>query len=348
MEPKIRAGPRGTHERRAAGCRQSNTIMAACFHLQAPPALGGLVTPGKDSHSHARIGVALSAGGAKGLAHIGVIQVLEENGIPVTAIAGTSMGAYVGGMWASGRNGRELEALAATMVAKSDLWSLVDPALPPRRGFIHGRKILKRLRHTLGEKTFDELAKPFFCVATELNGYVRSVLHEGDVASAILASLSIPGIVVPVLRDGIEYIDGGVSEPLPVNALREAGVVDKIIAVNVLPRPGEARRFKHTPKNYKPWRNPCSWLNQKVNLFARGNLLDILRGAAMGSQMRLVERSASHADLVIRAVSPMPRWHDYTSYRSYIELGRLAAEACLPEIRALAGLSSETPTRKAS
>lgn len=322
--------------------------MAACFHLHTPPPLGGLVVPARNPGNGPRIGVALSAGGAKGLAHIGVIQVLEEHGIPVTAIAGTSMGAYVGGMWASGLSGKELEALAATMVERSDLWSIVDPALPPRRGFIHGRKILKRLRRTLGEKSFDELAKPFYCVATELNGYVRTVLDDGDVASAILASLAIPGIVVPVTRDGIEYIDGGVSEPLPVDALREHCRVDKIIAVNVLPRPGEARRFRHNSKDFKPWRNPCSWLNQKVNLFARGNLLDILRGAAMGSQMRLVERSASHADLVIRAVSPMPRWHDYTSYRSYIELGRLAAEARLPEILALAGISSEPQTCLAS
>lgn len=322
--------------------------MAACFHFHNSPANGGLVAFGKDLDRRPRIGVALSSGGAKGLAHIGVIQVLEEQGIPVSAIAGTSMGAYVGGMWASGLNGKELEALAATMVERSDLWSLVDPVLPPRRGFIHGRKILSRLRHTLGEKTFGELAIPFFCVATELNGYGRIVLHEGDVASAILSSLAIPGVVVPVARDGTEYIDGGVSEPLPVNALREFGEVDRIIAVNVLPHPGEARRFLHTPQDIKPWRNPCSWLNQKVNLFARGNLLDILRGSAMGSQMRLVERSAFHADLVIRAVSPMPRWHDYTSYRSYIDLGRLAAEAHLPEILALAEPTSEPQALRAS
>lgn len=322
--------------------------MAACFHFHHPSGAGNIVLPSRDSDRLPRIGVALSSGGAKGLAHIGVIQVLEENGIPVAAIAGTSMGAYVGGMWASGLNGRELEDLAATMVERRDLWSLVDPAIPPRRGFIRGHKILARLRRTLGEKTFKELAKPFFCVATELNGYVRSVFHEGDVASAILASLAIPGIVVPVVRNGVEYIDGGVSEPLPVNALRENGRVDRIIAVNVLPRPGETRRFSHSPDGCKPWKSPCAWLNQQTNLFARGNLLDILRGAAMGSQMRLVERSASHADLVIRAVSPMPRWHDYNHFRSYIELGRLAAESSLPEIRALAGITSETEPRKAS
>lgn len=308
--------------------------MAACFHTLIPGAVPALPV---GVGARPRIGVALSSGGAKGLAHIGVIQVLEENGIPVDAVAGTSMGAYVGAMWASGLNGKELEELAATVVARRDLWSLVDPTIPPRRGFVGGRKILARLRDTLGERTFDDLATPFLCVATELNGYGRAVLHEGEVATAVLASLAIPGVVVPVERDGIEYIDGGVSEPLPVDSLRESGRVDKIVAVNVLPRPGEAGRFRHSPDDFKPWRNPCAWLNQKTNLFARGNLLDILRGAAMGSQMRLVDRSASHADVVVRAVSPMPRWHDYNHYHSYIELGRVAAEALLPEIRALLG-----------
>lgn len=310
--------------------------MAACFHSLLPQSVTGFFRKGiRSEDRHPRIGVALSSGGAKGLAHIGVIQVLEENGIPVDAVAGTSMGAYVGALWASGLTGSELEALAATVVARRDLWGLVDPIIPPRRGFVGGRKILSRLRETLGEKRFDELAKPFLCVATELNGYARAVLQEGDVATAVLASLAIPGVVVPVEREGIEYIDGGVSEPLPVDALRESGLVDRIIAVNVLPRPGETGRFRHTPETFKPWRHPFSWLNQKANLFARGNLLDILRGAAMGSQMRLVDRSASHADLVIRAVSPMPRWHDYNNYHSYIELGRLAAESQLPELLAL-------------
>lgn len=217
--------------------------MAACFHSHASLP----ISPAHGTKGRPRLGIALSSGGAKGLAHIGVIQVLEENGIPVHAIAGTSMGAYVGGMWALGLNGKELEELAATMAVRRDLWGLVDPLLPPRRGFVGGRKILARLRDTLGERTFDELAKPFLCVATELNGYGRAVLREGEVATAILASLAIPGIVAPVLREGVEYIDGGVSEPLPVDALREFGGVDKIVAVNVLPRPGEAGRFRHNP-----------------------------------------------------------------------------------------------------
>src|SRR5690606_5680106 len=157
-----------------------DTKMAACFHSLLPQSVTGFFRKGiRSEDRHPRIGVALSSGGAKGLAHIGVIQVLEENGIPVHAIAGTSMGAYVGGLWASGLKGDELEELAATMVGRRDLWSLVDVLIPPRRGFISGHKILARLRHSLAEKTFADLETPFCCVSTELNGYARAILEEG-------------------------------------------------------------------------------------------------------------------------------------------------------------------------
>lgn len=312
--------------------------MAACFHFLNPFRAGfrsdgtAPVTAGEPTRP--RIGLALSSGGAKGLAHVGVIQVLEENGIKIDAIAGTSMGAYVGGLWASGLSGSELESLAATMAGRRELWELVDPSIP-RRGFIGGRKVLSRLRRTLGEKTFAELEIPFYCVATELNGYARAVLHEGDVASAILASLAIPGIVAPVVRDGVEYIDGGVCDPLPVSVLRDLPAIDRVIAVNVLPKVNQTRHFNEVAPKYRLWKNPCGYLNQQLNLFARGNLLDILRGAAMGSQMRLVESSAVNADVLIPAISPVPRWHDYNNYGAYIALGRAAAESMLPEIRAL-------------
>src|SRR5690606_17360606 len=122
---------------------------------------------GHEESTRPRVGLALSSGGAKGLAHIGVIQVLEENGIEVDAVIGTSMGAYVGGLWASGLNGQELEELAATMATPRDLWALVDPLFPPRRGFIGGEKVRYRLEESLGERTFLEMEKPFYAVATE-------------------------------------------------------------------------------------------------------------------------------------------------------------------------------------
>lgn len=285
--------------------------------------------------SRPRVGIAFSSGGAKGLAHIGVIQVLEENGIPVHAVAGTSMGAYVGGLWSAGFNGRELEALAADMASKRDLWSLVDPVFPPRRGFVRGHKIRKRLEVSLAGRNFADLERPFLAVATEFETLERAVLREGDVASAIVASLAVPGVVVPVMRNGVEYIDGGVCDPLPVRLAKQTWDLDHVIAVNVLPPVGTIRRPALGTGANGSWRRSLRAVNRHLNYFARGNLLDILRGAAMGSQMRLVERSAREADVLIPAINSNSGWHNYHRYAEYIEIGRKAATRALPEIRAL-------------
>ncbi len=289
-----------------------------------------------------RIGIALSSGGARGLAHIGVIQVLEENGIAVDAIVGTSMGAYVGGLWASGLSGAELEVLASKIPGKRDLWKLVDPVFPPRQGFIRGRSIQDRLETTLKGKEFSDLKTPFLAVATELDSLKRALLDDGKVSSAILASLAVPGVVVPVERDGVDYIDGGVCDPFPVRLAKEHFDLDYVIGVNVLPPVGalKVRKSKKTPPGLV--RRALRWLNQNFNYFARGNLLDILRNAAMGSQMRLVDRSAIAADVYIPAISGTAGWHDYHRYRDYIKIGRAAAEAALPEIRRLLSVPKES------
>ena len=245
------------------------------------------------------------------------------------------MGSYVGGLWSAGNSGKELEQLAAEMVSKRDLWSLVDPVFPPRRGFIRGASILARLEKTLRGKTFAELERPFLAVATELETLERAVLCEGEVSSAILASLAVPGVVVPVLRGGREYIDGGVSDPLPTRIARETWGLDAVIGVNVLPPVGSLRRRATSDCSGGFWKRSLRRANRHLNYFARGNLLDILRGAAMGSQMRLVGRSARHADVLISAISPNSGWHDYHNYRHYIEVGRNAAEKAMPKIRAL-------------
>jgi NTE family protein len=298
------------------------------------------------------VGLALSSGGAKGLAHIGVIQVLEEHGIEVLEVAGTSIGAYVGAMWASGLNGGELEALAAEMKTSRDLLSLIDPALPPRRGFVRGKRIEKRMRHTLGKTTFSQLKKSLSVIATELDGYRRVVFDSGDVASAVRASLAIPGILEPANRDGIDYIDGGVSDPLPVDVLLDKPV-DLVIAVSVIPALADLPEGGREPIDCIEQATPSLLrrsmvgLNRKLNYFAKGNLLDILRTAAFGSQLRLVEFSATQADVLIRPVCNDSRWHDYTAWRDYIAVGREAAEAAVPEIlrklQEAALLRSESP-----
>ena len=108
-----------------------------------------------------RVGLALSSGGAKGLAHIGVIQVLEENGIEVDCITGSSMGAYVGSIWAYGLDGNKLEKIARETEGRWGLLRLIDPVVPPRRGFIRTRRVTARLRRTIGDAHFSDLISAF-------------------------------------------------------------------------------------------------------------------------------------------------------------------------------------------
>ncbi|RYD79876.1 MAG: cyclic nucleotide-binding domain-containing protein, partial [Verrucomicrobiaceae bacterium] len=137
-----------------------------------------------------RIGLALSSGGAKGLAHVGVIQILEENGIEIDAIAGASMGAYVGSLWALGLDGTELERLAREYEGRGGLRSMLDPVFPPRLGFIRTRHIAKRLRNSLGNIPFAGLVRPMRVVATHLDTLGRIVFEDGEVASAVEASIA--------------------------------------------------------------------------------------------------------------------------------------------------------------
>lgn len=288
------------------------------------------------------VGLALSSGAAKGFAHVGVIQVLEENGIEVDVVAGASMGAYVGSLWAYGNNGPELERIAREMEGRWALWSLIDPAFPPRQGFLRGYAVKKRLMRTIGHAHFGDLARPLRVVAGNLATLERVVFTSGEVAAAVHASCAVPGVCVPVTIDGETYIDGGIVDPLPVDVLREMGVA-KVIAVDVIPTPERIRaglEAGREPKRCreKSVRNLLRKLfpvNQQLNYFARGNLFEILMRSLYGAQIRVAEASSRQADLVLRPDICDDRWLDYRHPGKFIALGREAAERQLDEIKAL-------------
>ena len=131
-----------------ATLRNSEAKWFRATNQEAPETSSGEVFA-KNSPRAPKIGLALSCGGARGLAHVGVIQVLEEEGIPVDAIAGTSMGAYVGSLWAAGLNGTKLEALAREIKDRRTMLRLLDPLFPPSEGLIRGDKIRKHLERSL-------------------------------------------------------------------------------------------------------------------------------------------------------------------------------------------------------
>jgi NTE family protein len=286
-----------------------------------------------------RVGLALSSGGAKGLAHIGVIQVLEENGIEVDCIAGSSMGAYIGAIWACGLDGPMLEKIAREVEGRWGLLRLVDPVIPPRRGFIRTRRVTARLRRSIGEAYFSDLIRPLRVVATRLDTLERVVFSSGDVARTVDASIAIPGVCVPVTMDGETYIDGGIADPLPVDVLMEMGI-ERIIAVNVIPTPEKIRYWldcQHELNGREP--KPSAFgrfLHRHFDYTAHGNILDTMMCAINGAQTRVAEASAREADVVLRPLTWDAAWHDFTRPQKYVDLGRATAEAQLAELLRLA------------
>ncbi len=285
-----------------------------------------------------RVGLALSSGSAKGLAHIGVIQVLEENGIEIDCIAGASMGAYVGAVWAFGLDGERLEKFARETEGKWGFIRLLDPMLFPRRGFLRTRKAAARLSHHIDDAHFSELIRPLRIVATHLDTLERVVFSSGNVAAAVEASIAIPGVCVPVTIDGETYIDGGIADPLPVDVLAEMGI-EHIIAVNVIPPPERIRYWLDARRELngreRQRKGIGRFVNAHLNYGASGNIIDTMMRAINGAQTRVAEASARDADIVLRPLSGEAVWHDFSNPKKHIALGRSVAEAQLPELKSL-------------
>jgi len=179
---------------------------------------------------HPKIGLALSCGGTRGYAHIGVIKVLEENGIPIDFIAGSSVGALIGSYYAFFKNIKELEEMVFSTNWRQVL-SLVDFSF--RGGLIRGAKTEKFIDQILKNVTFPQLKIPFVAVATSLKSGEVAELSEGKVSSAVHASISVPLFFKPNLIDDKLLFDGGISNPVPVDTVKKMGA-DIVIAVNLI------------------------------------------------------------------------------------------------------------------
>lgn len=175
------------------------------------------------------IGLALGAGSARGLAHIGVLKVLEAEGLVPDVIAGTSMGALVGALYAAGVPLAEIEEMALGFDPRT-LGSIGDVALG-KGAILSGEKLEEFLRAHLPE-TFEELRIPFGCVATDLTRNKPVHFTSGNLITAVRASVSVPLVFLPVRLDGMFLVDGDVSEPIPVSLAKALGG-RTIVAVNV-------------------------------------------------------------------------------------------------------------------
>jgi len=175
-----------------------------------------------------KIGLALGAGSTKGFAHIGVLQVLKENGIPIDMIAGSSMGAIIGAIYSVGSDMYLLQKYLNTL----NIRNYLDMHNPFGAGLIKGDRLQEVLKVLTHNKTFDQTNTPFCCVAVDAERARLDVLESGRLHEAVRASMSIPAIFEPVRLNGKTYVDGGVIERVPVKALRDRGM-DVVIAVDV-------------------------------------------------------------------------------------------------------------------
>ena len=176
-----------------------------------------------------KVGLALGSGSARGWSHIGVLQALSEAGIHIDYVAGTSIGALIGAVYAAGK----IDALEkwARQLEWKQILSFMDVGLP-KSGLIDGRKIADFVRQHVHSKNIEDLAILFGAVATDLSTGREVVLRNGDVIEAVRASISLPGIFTPVERDHAFLIDGGLVNPLPVSTARDMGA-DFVIAVDL-------------------------------------------------------------------------------------------------------------------
>lgn len=263
-----------------------------------------------------KIGLALSGGVARGLAHIGVLEVLQKEGIPIDMIAGTSAGATIGAIYAQGRDATSIKDEALGLDWKR-LASLVDLALP-RSGFIGGKKVTNLLRQFIGgDIKFDDLKIPLACVATDIITGEEVVIKEGSVLQAVRASFSIPTIFTVAKWKNRYLVDGGLVNPVPVSVLREMGA-DFIIAVNVIPDLTE--RASHMSKEgTKDHKEP--------------NIFTVIMQSIYIATYALVRSCLEGADIVIRPKLAHISLHDFLRAQECILQGELAAQDSIPEIR---------------
>lgn len=272
-----------------------------------------------------KIGLALSGGGARGLAHIGVLKILEQEGIAIDYLAGASMGGFIAAGYASGLSPDFMKKEALRMSNPRRLLALADPSLP-RRGLFEGRKVHKYLAGHLGDCTFDDLQIPLTLVAVDLNTGQEVHLNQGLVADAVRATIAIPGVFTPVERGGQLLVDGGLLNNLPVDVVRGMGA-DIIIAVDVF---SEALAELHLIQDLRRRRYVPNGLVDTVEVLWRS--LEVMQAEI--SRRRLVE---AHPEVVLRLASP-PSVTVFTGFlraAEVIAVGEKAALEALPRIQSL-------------
>ena len=266
---------------------------------ESVPAVNPSVQP---ERRQARIGLALGGGAARGFAHVGVIQVLEEAGLHPHYVAGTSAGSLVAALYASGKSSQELRRVADTM-EEAEITDWMMPIL--NRGALRGEALARYVNAQVGGKSIEQMKIPLAIVATDLRNGEAVAFRRGNTGSAVRASSAVPAVFQPVRIGDREYVDGGLVAPVPVKQAREMGA-NFVIAVDI---------------SSDPEGNPA------------GDTFQILMQtfAIMGKSINTL--ALREAEFVVRPPLSGVKSADFSARRRSIEAGRSAMLAMLPQLR---------------
>lgn len=253
-----------------------------------------------------KLGLALGSGGARGIAHIGFLDVLDKNNIPISFIAGSSMGAVVGAIYSMGHTPAQMEERAKVLKMK-DVLDL-EFFFFKKMGFIKGNKRETLLNEYLENKNFSDCKIPFCCTAVDIMTGEKVLLNEGLLCRAVMASSAIPSVFAPVEIEGRKMVDGGLLTRLPIDAVKEMGA-DTVIAVDVL--------------------------GDRLTDIEPGNIISTLIRTINIMDWELTKFNLHKADLVVTVEQPEVDQFRVKNLEKSLEAGKAAAEKALPYIREL-------------
>jgi NTE family protein len=273
------------------------------------------------------VGLALGAGAAYGLSHIGVLKVIEEENIPIDVISGSSIGALVGSLWAIGKNSKEIaEIFKSEFSQPKNIFKLLDFGFP-KIGFIKGRKIKRLLEKYLENKTFYDLRLPLKILACDVKRKCSEIIDKGYLSEAVMASCAMPGVFRPVRYKEELLLDGGILNPLPTDVLVKMGI-KKIIGVNVTPlREDILEKFKEIEKGIFPIQRPLGKDIFKTNIF------DMIFSSIELMQAEIEKSQASLADIVLHPDLFGLNWLEFHRVEEFVKRGEVTARENLEEIK---------------
>lgn len=299
-------------------CVATLSVLSACsvapVRTDAPPISASPDVPGQPpavAKRPPKIGLALGGGAARGFAHVGVIAALEEAGIKVDLVVGTSAGSLVGAIYASGKNAAQLQQVALKMEEAE----ITDWTLPFfNRGILRGEALSNYINRQVNNKLIESLPIPLGIVATDLRSGQGVLFRQGDTGQAVRASSSVPSVFNPVKIGEREYVDGGLVAPVPVRFAKQMGA-ELVIAVDISAAP--------------------------EGNTADGTVAVLLQTfAIMGKSIN--EYALQGADLVIRPELVGVKGGDFTAKRRAIDAGKAAMQRQIPQLKALIEAKSKS------